>query len=169
MVRYGIIGVGMMGREHLCNLFHLRNEGATVVSVADPHVPSQKVSQEFADSFGWSIKVHIDLDIGVKKKQFDKNKKMVRYGIIGVGMMGREHLCNLFHLRNEGATVVSVADPHVPSQKVSQEFADSFGWSIKVRTCLCVLYKCLEHECYVVFLVNVYGLHVAICSFVLTY
>ena len=83
----------------------------------------------------------IDLDIGVKKL-FDKNKKMVRYGIIGVGMMGREHLCNLFHLRSEGATVVCVADPHVPSQKVSLEFADSFGWPIKVRTCFCSMFLC---------------------------
>ncbi|KAK4744614.1 hypothetical protein SAY87_010926 [Trapa incisa] len=56
-VKYGIIGVGMMGREHLINLHHLRNEGAVVVAIADPHVPSQKLSLDLADSFSWPMKV----------------------------------------------------------------------------------------------------------------
>jgi len=59
MVRYGIIGAGMMGREHLCNLYHLRSEGAAVVCVADPHLPSQKIAVEFAESFGWPLKVQV--------------------------------------------------------------------------------------------------------------
>ncbi|KAI7737076.1 hypothetical protein M8C21_008772 [Ambrosia artemisiifolia] len=62
----------------------------------------------------------------------NSEQKMVRYGIIGAGMMGREHLLNLYHLRSEGAAVVGVADPHLPSQKVSVEFAESFGWPLKV-------------------------------------
>lgn len=57
IVKYGIIGVGMMGREHLINLHHLRTEGAVVVAIADPHFPSQRLSVDLADSFGWPLKV----------------------------------------------------------------------------------------------------------------
>lgn len=57
VVRYGIIGVGMMGREHLINLSHLRDEGVSVVSIADPHLPSQQAALSLADSFNWPIKV----------------------------------------------------------------------------------------------------------------
>lgn len=56
-VKYGIIGVGMMGREHLINLYHLRSEGVAVVAVADPHVPSQKLALELAQSFNWTLEV----------------------------------------------------------------------------------------------------------------
>ncbi|KAB1216998.1 Rhizopine catabolism protein MocA [Morella rubra] len=56
-VKYGIIGVGMMGREHLINLHHLRSEGVTVVAIADPHVPSQELALELAHSFDWQLKV----------------------------------------------------------------------------------------------------------------
>ncbi|XP_057976862.1 uncharacterized protein LOC131164001 [Malania oleifera] len=56
-VKYGIIGVGMMGREHLINLSHLRNEGVAVVCVADPHLPSQQLALDLAQSFDWSLKV----------------------------------------------------------------------------------------------------------------
>lgn len=38
MLRYGVVGVGMMGQEHLRNIEAL--PGATAVAVADPHVPS---------------------------------------------------------------------------------------------------------------------------------
>ncbi|KAI4372445.1 hypothetical protein MLD38_010675 [Melastoma candidum] len=57
VVRYGIIGVGMMGREHLINLHHLKDEGVAVVAVADPHGPSQKLAVDLAQSYGWSLKV----------------------------------------------------------------------------------------------------------------
>lgn len=56
-VKYGIIGVGMMGREHLINLYHLKNEGVTVVAVADPHLPSQHQALDLAQSFSWPIQV----------------------------------------------------------------------------------------------------------------
>lgn len=68
-VKYGIIGVGMMGREHLVNLHHLRTEGVAVVAIADPHVPSQYLALQLAQSFNWPLKVpllcirfHIKLD-----------------------------------------------------------------------------------------------------------
>lgn len=68
-VKYGIIGVGMMGREHLINLHHLRTEGVAVFAIADPHVPSQDLALQLAQSFNWPLKVllrcirfHIKLD-----------------------------------------------------------------------------------------------------------
>ncbi|CAJ1943332.1 unnamed protein product [Sphenostylis stenocarpa] len=57
ILKYGIIGVGMMGREHLVNLHHLRTEGVAVVAVADPHVPSQQLALHLAHSFDWPLKV----------------------------------------------------------------------------------------------------------------
>ncbi|XP_021901929.1 uncharacterized protein LOC110817617 [Carica papaya] len=62
----------------------------------------------------------------------DANNTVVKYGIIGVGMMGREHLVNLHHLRSEGVAVVCIADPHLPSQKLAIELAHSFDWPLKV-------------------------------------
>ncbi|KAI3981351.1 hypothetical protein MKX01_001796 [Papaver californicum] len=56
VVRYGIIGVGMMGREHLINLGHLQQqeEAISVVCVADPHIPSQQLALQIASSqFNW--------------------------------------------------------------------------------------------------------------------
>lgn len=57
IIKYGIIGAGMMGREHLMNLHHLRNDGGAVavVCIADPHVPSQQLALHLALSFQWSI------------------------------------------------------------------------------------------------------------------
>ncbi|CAN4127677.1 unnamed protein product [Withania somnifera] len=44
--------------------------------------------------------------------------------------MGREHLINLYHLKNEGVAVVCIADPHLPSQNL----AESFDWPLQVFT-----------------------------------
>ncbi len=41
-VRYGIIGSGMMGLEHLWNLHHI--EGAAVTAIADPNPPSREAT-----------------------------------------------------------------------------------------------------------------------------
>jgi predicted homoserine dehydrogenase-like protein len=46
IVKYGIIGAGMMGREHLLNIRAL--DGAEVVAIADPHLPSQEASLALA-------------------------------------------------------------------------------------------------------------------------
>ena len=62
-VKYGIVGVGMMGREHLINLYHLRSQNVGVVAIADPHVPSQQLAVELARSFGWPLVVLISIII----------------------------------------------------------------------------------------------------------
>lgn len=59
---------------------------------------------------------------------------VVKYGIIGVGMMGREHLINLYHLRNQAVAVVAIADPHLPSQQLAIDLAHSFSWPLKVSS-----------------------------------
>ena len=42
MVRYGIIGVGAMGREHAENLRYI--EGATVTAISDPDEGSRSLT-----------------------------------------------------------------------------------------------------------------------------
>ena len=52
--------------------------------------------------------------------------KTVRYGILGCGMMGKEHIRNIQLI--DGATVSAVADPDVSMQMESKsvdEFVDS--------------------------------------------
>ncbi|KAF3773588.1 putative oxidoreductase [Nymphaea thermarum] len=53
--RYGIVGVGMMGREHMLNIAHL--DGACVTCVADVHLPSQEAALQLAAQFNWPLKV----------------------------------------------------------------------------------------------------------------
>ena len=43
MVRYGIIGIGAMGREHVENLRHI--EGAHVTAIADPDEGSSEAGR----------------------------------------------------------------------------------------------------------------------------
>jgi len=45
-LRYGVIGTGMMGREHMANIAHL--PGARVTALADPHPASLEAAEEFA-------------------------------------------------------------------------------------------------------------------------
>ncbi|XP_068635355.1 uncharacterized protein [Aristolochia californica] len=56
-VRYGIVGVGMMGREHIMNLAHLRSHGVSVTCAADSHPPSQQQALDLAATFDWPIQV----------------------------------------------------------------------------------------------------------------
>ncbi|MDH4170498.1 MAG: Gfo/Idh/MocA family oxidoreductase [Acidimicrobiia bacterium] len=46
-VRYGIVGAGMMGVEHIHNINHL--PGAVVTAIADPHPPSQAAAVAAAE------------------------------------------------------------------------------------------------------------------------
>ncbi len=45
MIRYGVVGTGMMGMEHLANLRHL--DGATVTAIADPDPSSRDTAHRF--------------------------------------------------------------------------------------------------------------------------
>lgn len=45
-LRYGIIGTGMMGVEHLNNLLHI--DGATITALADPHAESREHASTLA-------------------------------------------------------------------------------------------------------------------------
>ncbi|TVU26196.1 hypothetical protein EJB05_28733 [Eragrostis curvula] len=51
-MRYGLVGVGHMGREHLTNLAHLRSEGAVVSCISDPHPPSLNLAVDLSHSLG---------------------------------------------------------------------------------------------------------------------
>ncbi|KAI5417541.1 uncharacterized protein LOC127074190 [Lathyrus oleraceus] len=86
VVKYGIIGVGMMGREHLINLYHLRNQAVAVVAIADPHLPSQQLAIDLAHSFSWPLKVfsgHKELlDSGVCDVLVVSTPNMTHYGIL---------------------------------------------------------------------------------------
>ncbi|ONK76783.1 uncharacterized protein A4U43_C03F32100 [Asparagus officinalis] len=50
VIRYRIVGVGMMGREHMTNLSHLRSHGAVLTCVADPHPASQTLALQLSES-----------------------------------------------------------------------------------------------------------------------
>ncbi|NNE75136.1 MAG: Gfo/Idh/MocA family oxidoreductase [Acidimicrobiales bacterium] len=45
-LRYGVIGSGMMGIEHMHNIAHV--DGAVVTAIADPHGPSQDAARDAA-------------------------------------------------------------------------------------------------------------------------
>ena len=47
--------------------------------------------------------------------------KLLRYGIIGAGSMGREHIQNLKVM--DGVAVTAICDPHVPSQQAALALA----------------------------------------------
>lgn len=69
---------------------------------------------------------------GGGRESVEMGEKIVNYGIIGVGLMGREHLLNLYHLRIQNVAVVCIADPHLPSQQHALDLATSFNWPLKV-------------------------------------
>lgn len=48
-------------------------------------------------------------------------KTELRYGIIGAGSMGREHIENIKVMG--GAAVTAISDPHVPSQEAALAMA----------------------------------------------
>ena len=52
------------------------------------------------------------------------SKDTIRYGLIGCGSMGREHMLNLHAMG--GARVTAVADPHGPSRDAAAALVD--GW-----------------------------------------
>lgn len=57
-IRYGVIGTGMMGIEHMLNIALC--DGARVVAVADPHEASQGFARFTAREKGFAIDVYAD-------------------------------------------------------------------------------------------------------------
>jgi myo-inositol 2-dehydrogenase / D-chiro-inositol 1-dehydrogenase len=60
-IRYGVIGTGMMGIEHIHNIRAL--PGARVTAIADPHAPSRQAARQALDGAGEvaSFEHHADL------------------------------------------------------------------------------------------------------------
>jgi myo-inositol 2-dehydrogenase/D-chiro-inositol 1-dehydrogenase len=52
MIRYGIVGCGSMGREHILNIQALSSAvgGARVTALADPHGPSREAALALFDA-----------------------------------------------------------------------------------------------------------------------
>ncbi|KAL0331535.1 UNVERIFIED_CONTAM: Inositol 2-dehydrogenase [Sesamum angustifolium] len=96
VVKYGIIGVGMMGREHLINLHHLRSEGVAVVAIADPHLPSQQEAGRLAHSFDWPLQV------------FSSHKELLDSGLCDVLVVSSPNMTHFEILMD----IISHPKPH---------------------------------------------------------
>jgi predicted dehydrogenase len=80
----------------------------------------------------------------------------VRYGIVGVGMMGREHLHNLAHLATEvereqsvRVRVTGLADPHQESLRLGLQLAAELGLpppQVYPRSTLLIIREILSSE-----------------------
>ncbi len=58
-IRYGIVGCGAMGREHIENIKAL--PGTLVTAIADPHAPSRDAAQALLESPAQAFEHHRDL------------------------------------------------------------------------------------------------------------
>ncbi|KAL0324552.1 UNVERIFIED_CONTAM: Inositol 2-dehydrogenase [Sesamum calycinum] len=96
VVKYGIIGVGMMGREHLINLHHLKSEGVAVVAIADPHLPSQQEAGRLAHSFDWPLQV------------FSSHKELLDSGLCDVLVVSSPNMTHFEILMD----IISHPKPH---------------------------------------------------------
>ncbi|XP_058084659.1 uncharacterized protein LOC131232445 [Magnolia sinica] len=97
VVNYGIVGAGMMGREHMINLAHLQNEGAAVRCVADPHIPSQQHALELAASFNWP-----------PLKVFSGHKELLDSGLCDVVVVSTPNMTHFQILMD----IINHAKPH---------------------------------------------------------
>jgi predicted dehydrogenase len=68
-VRYGIIGSGMMGLEHLWNLHHV--PGAAVTAIADPNAPSREATLAFDEGRS-------------QITEFDDHRELLASGLVDV-------------------------------------------------------------------------------------
>jgi len=66
LIRYGFVGVGMMGQEHIRNVVAL--PGAEVVAVADPHEPSVRAAR---DAAGAEVPAYPDVESMIAAEQLD--------------------------------------------------------------------------------------------------
>jgi len=65
VIRFGVVGVGQMGREHMRNIAAV--PGGEVVAVADPHGPSLEAAREQAPD----VALHNDLDALLARDDLD--------------------------------------------------------------------------------------------------
>ncbi|CAA0824404.1 Oxidoreductase family protein [Striga hermonthica] len=86
----------MMGREHLINLYHLKNEGVVVVAIADPHLPSQHQVLNLANSFDWPVQV------------FSSHKALLDSGICDVLVISTPNMTHFDILMD----IISHPKPH---------------------------------------------------------
>lgn len=68
-IRYGIVGVGMMGQEHLRNIAALPD--ASVVAVADPHAESLAQATAIAQDTGGTVATYEDVAAMVRSESLD--------------------------------------------------------------------------------------------------
>ena len=93
-VRYGIIGSGMMGLEHLWNLHHI--PGASVTAIADPHQPSRAFT--------------IAMDEGRNQiTEFDDHRQLLASGLVDAVIVSTP---NMTH--REVLDDVLATDLHLP-------------------------------------------------------
>jgi len=64
-IRFGIVGVGSMGREHMRNIAAV--PGGEVVAIADPHGPSIEASREITPT----VDIHNNLDVLLARDDLD--------------------------------------------------------------------------------------------------
>jgi predicted dehydrogenase len=106
-VRYGIIGSGMMGLEHLWNLHHV--PGAAVTAIADPNAPSREFT--------------IAMDEGRNRiTEFDDHRELLASGLVDAVIVASPNMTHRailddvlatdLHLLVEKPLCTTVADCH---------------------------------------------------------
>lgn len=91
MVRYGIIGVGAMGREHAENLRFI--EGATVTAISDPDEGSRTLAQN---------------QIGNEVKVFTDHKELLNSGLVDAVIIATPNFTHVDILKDALATSLHV-------------------------------------------------------------
>jgi myo-inositol 2-dehydrogenase / D-chiro-inositol 1-dehydrogenase len=87
-----------------------------------PAAPSSPAWDEFGTD--GAVGYRLPLGGGVGSSQLGWVRCMadqLRYGVVGAGMMGREHMRNI--VAAPGGDVVAIADPHAPSIEAAREIA----------------------------------------------
>lgn len=91
MLRYGIIGLGAMGREHGENLAHI--DGARVTAISDPNLGSRQLAEK---QFGDSVKV------------FEDHKQLLDSGLIDAVIIATPNYTHVDILEDALATSLHV-------------------------------------------------------------
>jgi myo-inositol 2-dehydrogenase / D-chiro-inositol 1-dehydrogenase len=97
-IRYGIIGCGSMGREHILNL--LSTDGTQVTALADPHQPSIDASLQLLTG------------AAVKPKTFTHAKDLLESGLCDAVVIGTPNFTHIDMMR-----MALPADVHILIEK----------------------------------------------------